>query len=307
MKHTITVTLALILFFILSQFVGLFLISYDANIVTEQKDGQSVITVKHSDTSLGGRPETTGLGSYLYIVIGIGIGTLLVLVLAKFNSVKIWRVWFLVAVWLALSVSIGAIIYSNIIFEYDIALILALILGLWKVFKPNIFIHNITEVLMYAGIALLLVPLFNVLWVIILLLTISVYDMYAVWKSKHMVTMAKFQTRSDVFAGLMIRYKPSGNPVPKKARTSTSGKAKTAILGGGDVVFPLMLSGVVMEHLMTQGLTKSAAFLEASIIVATTTIALALLFFMAKKDRFYPAMPFITAGCLVGWVIVLLL
>jgi hypothetical protein len=34
---------------------------------------------------------------------------------------------------------------------------------------------------------------------------------------------------------------------------------------------------------------------------------LSLLFVYAKKDKFYPAMPFITAGCNVGWLIVLLL
>ena len=49
------------------------------------------------------------------------------------------------------------------------------------------------------------------------------------------------------------------------------------------------------------------AFAQSMIIVATTTLALALLFMAAKKDRFYPAMPFISAGCLVGWAVTLLI
>jgi presenilin-like A22 family membrane protease len=92
-----------------------------------------------------------------------------------------------------------------------------------------------------------------------------------------------------------------------KATKPAKSSSKTAILGGGDIAFPLIFEGVVMEKLLTQGLSKSVAFMQTSIIVLTTAIALFLLFAYAKKDKFYPAMPFVTAGCLVGWAIVLLL
>jgi len=324
MKHNLTVTIFLIVFFILSQAVGLGLISKDAKI---SKDANGTITVTHGDTSVGSRPETAGFGSFLYLIIGVAIGTILVLVLMRFQKSNLWRLWFFLAVWIAVSISLGVFIKYQVFFAYDVSIVIALLLALWKVFKPNIFIHNITEVLMYAGIAVLLVPIFDVFWSIMLLLAISVYDMYAVWKSKHMIKMAKFQTKSNIFAGLLIPYKvkpenlksadKSSSIFDRKTEKKTSvknvsakaskSKTKTAILGGGDVAFPLIFAGTVMEHLMTLGLTKSQALLHSSIIVLTTTIALALLFLYAKKDKFYPAMPFVTAGCLIGWVIVLLI
>ena len=64
-----------------------------------------------------------------------------------------------------------------------------------------------------------------------------------------------------------------------------------AILGGGDVVFPIILAGVV---LFTLGL------IQAILISIGATIALATLFFFSQKGKFYPAMPFITAGLLAG-------
>jgi hypothetical protein len=64
---------------------------------------------------------------------------------------------------------------------------------------------------------------------------------------------------------------------------------------------------VIMEQLLVQGMSKSLAFMQSSIIILTTTIALGLLFVFAKKDKFYPAMPFVAAGCLVGWAIVLII
>lgn len=311
MKHTILITVLLLSFFVLAQLVGLGLINIDSNIT---KDENGTIIVSHDDTSLGARPETEGFGSFLYLIIGIAIGTVLVLILAKFQKFNIWKAWFFLAVWMAITIALGVVIQEKVFFQYDIAIFISLLLAVWKIFKPNIVIHNITEVLVYSGIAVLLVPIFNVLWAIILLLAISVYDMYAVWKSKHMIKMAKFQTESNVFAGLMIPYKmknmtktvkssfkSSKVPLPSKAQP------KNAILGGGDIVFPLILTGAVMEGLLREGLTKSQAFMQSSIMIVTTTIALALLFFFAKKDKFYPAMPFVTAGCLIGWAIVLLI
>ena len=77
-----------------------------------------------------------------------------------------------------------------------------------------------------------------------LMILLSIYDMYAVWTSKHMVSMAKFQTKSGVFAGVLMPYKlPSFKPRAKKGVV----KMKMAILGGGDLGFPLIFAGVVFK------------------------------------------------------------
>jgi presenilin-like A22 family membrane protease len=343
-KHNWTVTLMLVVLFVLSQVVGLWLINRESTVAINP--ATNMTAVMFNDTAIGARPETTGSGSLIYILIAIAIGTGLVLLIVKFGRTNIWRSWFFLAVWMALWVSLGVLIRFKIWFDYDIAGILALILTAWKIFKPNIFVHNITEVLMYAGIGLIIVPLFDVTWAIVLLLIISVYDMYAVWKSKHMVAMAQFQTKSNVFAGLMIPYRQDekskkveifSNPNKVAGRNSNSssvnasevtrhgaakiraGKTspKNAILGGGDIAFPLIFIGTVMNGIilklslanpsMALNAIKATAFLQSSIIILTSTIALTLLFVFAKKGKFYPAMPFLTAGCLIGWAITLLL
>ena len=335
MKHNWTVTIMLISFFILAQIIGLWIINKEAKLTVDLKDNSTKVTF--DDTAVGARPETTGSGSLIYVLIAIAIGTGLVLVIVKFGRTNLWRLWFFLAVWMALSVSLGSLINSKIFFSYDIAIVLALILAAWKLLRPNIIIHNLTEVLMYAGIGLIIVPLFDVKWAIALLVLISVYDMYAVWKSKHMVKMAQFQTKSKVFAGLMIPYSQKNNKIQLSTMTTIEDKiatnnnnkntkpkiragktsTKNAILGGGDIAFPLIFIGTVMNGLIlkfynanpTWTLTaiKSLAFMQSSIIIFTTTISLLLLFIFAKKGKFYPAMPFLTAGCLVGWLITLLL
>ncbi|MFH1506745.1 MAG: presenilin family intramembrane aspartyl protease, partial [archaeon] len=267
----------------------------------------------HSPQTEEMRPETEGAGSFLFLLIGILIGTVIVLLLVKFKKPGVWKIWFFLAVWITISIALQVIVLAWI------AMVVALALAILKIYKSNVIIHNLTEVLMYSGIAVLLVPIFNVFWIIMLLIAISIYDVIAVWHSKHMVKMAMFQAESKVFAGLMIPYnRVSKHIVSKFSRKAKLGGEKdkkgkkkpeitNAILGGGDVAFPLLFTGVVMEGLILKGMSKSMAFSQSLIIVITTAIALTLLFVYAKKDKFYPAMPFVTAGCMVGWVIVLLL
>jgi presenilin-like A22 family membrane protease len=324
MKHELGVTLALVLFFILAQIVGLALIKTD---IGEIKIVDGVRTLIHSDTTLGPRPEMTGLGTFAYIAVGLVIGTLLVLLIIRMKKINLWKAWFFLAVFMAISLSLGVVLNTYVAF------VVALVLSVLKILKPNVIIHNLTEILMYAGIGVFLVPLLTVFWAVMLLIAISLYDIYAVFKSKHMVKMAKFQAQSQVFAGLFIPYTPKeknkdiqsdklkmttppesmklSKAAAKSAKTSTATKGtpekKNAILGGGDIAFPLLFTGAVMESLIVKGLSQTVALQQSLIITLTTTIALALLFIFAKKDKFYPAMPFVTAGCLLGYGIILLL
>lgn len=347
MKHTVKITALLIALFVISQVVGLVLLNKEATIKTDENTGK--IIVNYEDTVIGPRPETKGAESLVYILIAIGIGTVLMMLLIKHKVTKLWKLWFFVAVWLTVSISFGVFLAPTI------ALIASFIVSLLKVWKKNPIIHNISEIFMYAGIALLLVPIFNLFWVSLLLIIISVYDFIAVNKSKHMVSMAQFQSKENLFAGLHIKYgidktdlKPLENNVQenendrqhnisqskqKKAKeatasikssaplktvgqkrqiidnsTSETTTTKSAILGGGDIAFPMIFSGVVMNHLITVlGYSKFSSLILCFIITITSGSGLLWLFYKAEKEKFYPAMPPITVGCFLGLGIIYLI
>ncbi len=182
-------------------------------------------------------------------------------------------------------------------------LLLTIPLAFFKIFKRNLIVHNLTELLIYPGIAAVFVPLLNLWAIIFLLILISIYDMYAVWHSGFMQKMAKFQMNEvKVFAGFFIPYlskrqkkeirllkQKYKKKIPKKYKNKKI-KVSLAILGGGDVVFPIIFTGVVFQ----------VFGLLALIIPLFSTLSLLFLFVVAKKGKFYPAMPFITAGCIIG-------
>ena len=83
-------------------------------------------------------------------------------------------------------------------------------------------------------------------------------------------------------------------------------KVNIAILGGGDIVFPIITAGVVMNTESVNlpfGIIFNGGILPALFIVAGATLGLALLFIFSEKKKFYPAMPFITGGILFGIII----
>ena len=84
----------------------------------------------------------------------------------------------------------------------------------------------------------------------------------------------------------------------KGKKTGKTIKVNLAILGGGDVVFPIILAGTVLA---AWGLT------EAIMVALGATIALTLLFKFGQKGKPYPAMPFIGAGCFLGLLVVWLI
>ena len=68
----------------------------------------------------------------------------------------------------------------------------------------------------------------------------------------------------------------------------------------------MLFAGVVMKELMIHN-PVLIGFLKALIIPLFTSIALYVLFVKGDKNKFYPAMPFLTLGCLIGYGIVVLI
>jgi presenilin-like A22 family membrane protease len=243
MKHSSKVTFILLGFFLIAQFVGLGIVYNYIDVIAE--DGN----VQFKDLPIGERPALEEGTSYIPIILAILIGTVIMLFLLKRRLTWIWKAWFFLAILLALIIAFTAFVPASI------ALVLALLLTIWKLFKPNFWVQNGTELFIYGGLAAIFVPILNLVSVSVLLVLIAIYDAYAVWKSKHMITLAKAQTDAKMFAGLMIPYAASKKGKIVKAFKKSAGKSvkkikvRTAVLGGGDIGFPLIFAGVVMKEL----------------------------------------------------------
>ena len=153
MKHNLKIISILLGLFLLAQFVGLLVTS-------------SYIQV--DDLPLGiERPEVNEKTSFVPIFIFILIATALVFVLLRFKLFRLWKLWFLLSVFFCLTVSFAAFVTDFI------AIILGVILAVWKLFKPNVIIHNLTELFIYGALAAIFAPLLGLYSAIILLILIK--------------------------------------------------------------------------------------------------------------------------------------
>lgn len=239
----------------------------------------------------------------------IAIG--LFILLTKINAEAFIRAWFFIVTILALALSLNAFLVT-IVYSSIIAVVISTILAFFKIYKRNIILHNITELLIYPGIAVVLIPMLGVFGIVILLLLISLYDIWAVWQSQFMQKMAKYQINNlKIFTGFFLpyadkkekykiklikeKYKDKKDSFIEKQFKKAKVKVHLAILGGGDVVFPIITAGVFYK--------AYNSIIPALIISVFAMIGLLYLFVFAKKGKFYPAMPFLTIAMYLGMIL----
>ena len=254
-------------------------------------------------------PEINPQVSLITIIIAIIVATFIILLLGRIHANLIIKLWFAFVVVITMAVAISTLLPAAL------ALLISALLTYYKIFRRDLVIHNLTELLIYPGLAAVFVPILNIGVTVLLLIFLSFYDFYAVFKSKHMIELAKYQLQElKIFTGFFLPYMRREDyeklqklkKLKKLKGVEGKGKGKeqkfkvnVAILGGGDVAFPLIFAGVVLKSFNS--------FFYGTIIAVFSTLALLFLLMTARKGKFYPAMPFITVGTLLGFGLVWLI
>ncbi|MFZ5955304.1 MAG: presenilin family intramembrane aspartyl protease [Nanoarchaeota archaeon] len=321
MKHTWKITFILLTMFLATQFIGLIVInaySPTQKIIINQSTGQEEIVNVHEPLPYGMEPpQTEQKLNLISIIISFTIAISLVLIFIKYKFKFIIKAWFFIVVALALAISLNALLMSafpNLKFaQFNYAssqisylalsmLVLSIIISFLKVYRPNFILHNLTELFIYPGIAAVFVPILNVVSIIFLLILISIYDMWAVWHSGIMQKMAKFQIEElKVLGGFLVPYIPANlkkklKKMKKSELKNKKIKISLAILGGGDIVFPIITAGVFLRN-------SSFGLIPALFVIFGAFCGLLFLFLRSEKKKFYPAMPFITIGIFAGIIL----
>ena len=312
MKHKLKITAILLGMFLLTQFIGLFVQYADIFHIKQEING-TIQEVSNPHLLWIQPPEAQEQSQYnsffVSIVIAFIIAILIMFFLSKLKIEFILRLWFFVVVVIALFISFYAfekLSFSSVtknIFLF-LPFLIALPLAYIKIYKQNFLLHNFTELLIYPGIAAVFVPLLNLYTIIALLILISIYDMWAVWHSGFMQKMAQYQIKKlNVFSGFFIPYASKAVKEKIKKMKMTLSKSQlakkkirinVAILGGGDVIFPIITAGVML---------KLFTFYHALFVIAGATLGLGYLLVRSEKKKFYPAMPFITVGIFIGMIL----
>ena len=293
--------------FIITQFIGLYVINF---YLSEQEK----IPYGFDQTENIEKDSELYLQFFISLIISFLLAIAIVFLLMKVRYILFMRAWFFIVIALSLGITLNVITSKiNLIYPSLFSIVFGVTLAYFKVFKRDLVIHNLTELLIYPGIATIFVSILNLPFTILLLIAISIYDIWAVWHSKVMQKMAKFQINSlGIFGGFFLPYASKEikqkiknlklkykDKIPLSVIKRSKIKVNLAILGGGDVIFPAISAGVMLKTFNS--------FMPAFSVIFFASLSLLYLFIFAKKRKFYPAMPYLTAGIfigmLVGWLI----
>ncbi len=242
--------------------------------------------------------ERTGLPeiSFWQFVFYFLFATLFILSVSYFLKLKkrkgaVFKALFVLAVFF------GGLLFLEVWLPQPLPLVLITALIFWWWRSPLVLNQNILMVLGMAGVGAVLGLSFQPLMVIFLLLAFSIYDFIAVYKTKHMVKMAREMSGAGAIMGLISPAKASGFKAKLK-QTSLNGRF--LILGGGDVVFPLILCASLVPYGVFQSLIV-AFFSALGLIFGFCILA------CQKTRQPIPALPPIALFSTIGYLITFLL
>jgi presenilin-like A22 family membrane protease len=218
----------------------------------------------------------------------------------KFKEL-IYKVLFMVTVFWG-----GMTIFNLWLPIFGSVLIMGFLIILWLK-NPFVFVHDVLIGLGLAGVASFFGLGFNPAVVIVLLVIFSFYDFIAVYKTKHMVKMAKDMIEKKVILGFVIpkeiqyfKDKLSDVKLKPSSKEASSGLGNFLILGGGDVVFP----GLLAVSVVPSGFFKALLIVIFSLFGSLFSYWL----FASQKHREpIPALPPIALFSIIGYIIGLLL
>ena len=137
--------------FFVAQLIGLFVVNQYAPEITQVIDAEGkIINITSYNLPYGLDPpqDIEPASTLVSIAIAIMIAVILMFILMKYNAETLLRFWFFIVTVLAIGITVNSLILK-IPYSALIALIVALPLAFFKIFKRNLIVHNLTELIIY--------------------------------------------------------------------------------------------------------------------------------------------------------------
>ncbi len=223
--------------------------------------------------------------------IGFVIATAFILLAAKFLKSGVgFKLLFVMLI------VIGSQTFFNAFFPKYLSYALAMtVLLLWLAF-PFVLVHDFIILFAVGGISAQLGLSMDVMHVLILFAALSIYDVIAVYKTKHMIKMFKKLVHHGVYLAIIIPFKLKD--FFKNTKKAKPGK-DFLMLGTGDLAFPLILATACLK----------VSLLSSIFVILGAAVGVTVIFYMlvSQTDRkAMPALPPIALGSFIGYLLSIL-
>jgi presenilin-like A22 family membrane protease len=226
------------------------------------------------------------------ILFSFASGLLIVLLIIRFLKFRPGKE-ILFKAFFVLPVFLGGTLFWGLWIGDIFALVLILVFLIWWLKKPNVLLHNFLLISGMIGIGSVFGLRLDPLLVIAILIIFSIYDFIAVYKTKHMIKLAKEMVEARAISGIIL---PQNLSELQVSLENVKIGGRFLILGGGDIVFPLILVSSIVP----------TGILNSLIVAIFATIGLlgSIWIFLSQKTRKpIPALPSIAFFSIIGYLI----
>jgi len=257
MKKSLFIQLAVV--FLITQLLGL----YVAGFLLEEGIKTTIVSDNPEDIA-------NAIGLIVYILVFTGV---ILVIIRFFKGGGLFKLLETLAIF-----STSVIVFSA--FVPEIAFMLAVLLvALRNSIADNLLARNFSAVIAIAGAGAVIGVSIGVVPALVFIALLSVYDLIAVFKTKHMVTMAKSITKRNLAFTIAM---------PTKEHTFQ--------LGTGDLVIPLVFAVTVLH--------AGQNFLLPGLILVASLAGLLLTVEYSSRNvgKALPALPLQTLMMAVVWI-----
>ncbi|MBU1178673.1 hypothetical protein KJ903_05700 [Patescibacteria group bacterium] len=226
--------------------------------------------------------------SVVQFLISFAIGTIVILLLIKF--VKRDTVFRLA---LQASIFLGALLFFDVWLPTLATVLVALAIALLRQYLPIVLVHNIAIVLALAGIGAYIGTGFSAWQILIIIAILSVYDIIAVFRTKHMVKMFTKLTNKGATFSIIVPSRLK-NILSRLSKVKLDGSY--SFLGTGDIALPLMLAVAALKMGWQYSLAVVIGALVGLIVMHWLQLKL-------KYNKPVAALPPIGGGAMLGFLV----
>lgn len=233
-----------------------------------------------------------GLGEIVFLAVMI---TLFVLAIRspRWGKYLVWTL-FVIVIWSGTQVLSDIFIFSA--WGLLSGFLILILFFAWR----SVFSHDLAIILAIAGVGAVFGVSITPTLGIIALIALSVYDIIAVHKSKHMVRWAEGMVSIGAVSGYIIPNEIKNYFVHRAPVLANFDHERFMLLGSGDILFPLIFAASLVRQSLTEAIVVGVFSLVGLFVTHV-------LFVSQQKRQAMAALPPLATACLIGYLISLLL
>ena len=227
-------------------------------------------------------PLFDGMGVLYFLVFFFAVTLFFLILFHVYRGNALYRMVFVATVF------VGLLKLFELVFPVSLSAIVAIVFILGLFLLPVVWIHDLIVLFAGAGIGAIFGLQFHWSFAVVLLVILSLYDIIAVFVTKHMIVLAHELIKRNCTFALII---------PEHIRQFRAGLMAVQpgsgflILGGGDIVLPMFLTASAYAERPIAGWTA---------IVGMCFGVLLNHVWLTSSRAPLPALPFISMGGIIG-------